>query len=255
MHSIHAAAQETYEESLRDPSSSRIRIIRHSDYEAMPEIEILRVLRDRHILVTEIPHQHRAFNQATLRLLGSLETPVILHGKHRHWRGKELLKLGSDLSVPRDADQPDARHRRGTPYDILKSTGNAVPKSLNGLDFPLIVDPFLPQKFSSDLVAWAESVHRGYSKRSEQYPITSVRWGLAATAGCYHPCHVDCDGFGTFIEPETGVKLWFLASPRGAEGFDGFGSIDLFTGGYDPEGVNADRFRWELAVLKPGMRL
>ena len=69
-----------------------------------------------------------------------------------------------------------------------------------------------------------------------------------------HHWHIDLDGFGTFVEPLTGGKLWFVARPL--ENPDAFSETKAFSvENYDMEGTNEDIFAVEAIHLLPGTRL
>lgn len=92
--------------------------------------------------------------------------------------------------------------------------------------------------------------------------MTSICWGLCATAGAYHRSHIDCDGFGTFIVPQSGIKIWLIAVPKNESGaslnqqlFEDFAAMNLFVEGYDLDEANAHLWNWAVVVLKPGMTL
>ncbi|KAJ3499602.1 hypothetical protein NLJ89_g10083 [Agrocybe chaxingu] len=83
-----------------------------------------------------------------------------------------------------------------------------------------------------------------------------MQWGLVATDGAFHPWHIDSDGFGTFVEIQTGRKWWVLARPRGNDpDFSDFARIDTFLGGIDTTAPNLDRWELEAVLLEPGTRL
>lgn len=139
---------------------------------------------------------------------------------------------------------------------MLRSSRTSNGKALNALDFPM---PFsnLPtdMPFSSELTAWRETLGRSFCRAADAFPFTTMRWGLCATSGAYHKLHCDCDGLGTFIKPQVGTKLWFLAVPKLNSGLDAFASIHLFLNDYDLDDTNTLHWDWEVVVLQPGMTL
>ncbi|KIL56676.1 hypothetical protein M378DRAFT_181892, partial [Amanita muscaria Koide BX008] len=62
-----------------------------------------------------------------------------------------------------------------------------------------------------------------------------------------------CDGFGTYVSPQSGVKLWMVAVPKPETTFDRFASVDVFMDQYAIGKSNDDRWDWEAVLLKPGM--
>jgi hypothetical protein len=95
-------------------------------------------------------------------------------------------------------------------------------------------------------------------------PTADIRWGIAATTGAVHWWHIDSDGFGTYIDVQTGMKWWIVAKPKERISFQGsyqydfseFGSINLFTqSGYELEKPNTFMWDLEAVALTPGTRL
>ena len=161
-----------------------------------------------------------------------------------------------------DNDSPNRRHVAGTLTDFLKAAADENGKALNGLDFPLPFEYEQHIPFASDKVAWHQAHGKIFCK--DDCPMSSVRWALCATCGAYHKSHCDCHGHGTYICPDSGVKIWFFAVPKNKPSpnqpldyqlFDDFGNIDLFTQSYSLDETNTDLWNWECVVLKPGMKL
>lgn len=76
--------------------------------------------------------------------------------------------------------------------------------------------------------------------------------------------HIDCNGFGTFITVDSGLKLWFVAVPKKEQGqesianrylFDDFAKISLYTENFDLNTVDSHLWDWVPVVLRPGMKL
>ena len=160
----------------------------------------------------------------------------------------------ADLSVPVE-DSYSARHRTGTLLDLLRSSQSECGKSLNALSFPMIFAPVSPHPFSSEAIAWHYVQGHAWCKWKEAYPVSTLRFGLAATTGAYHKFHIDSDGTGTFVEAVAGKKIWVLAVPKDEKGLDGLADIDLFGEAYDVEGANLHLWDLEAVVLEPGVRL
>ncbi|KIL56682.1 hypothetical protein M378DRAFT_181893 [Amanita muscaria Koide BX008] len=74
------------------------------------------------------------------------------------------------------------------------------------------------------------------------------RWSLCATKGAYHHIHCDCDGFGTYVSPQSGVKLWMVAIPKPDTTFSWI-NMPLENPMMD------DLWDREAVLLKPGMAL
>lgn len=167
--------------------------------------------------------------------------------------------LSLDFSIPVDRDTSNSvRARVGTPWDLLRTLEARHPKALNGLDFPLSDDPFVPQKFSSDSVSWQYSMGFAFCKRDDHKPISDIRWGLAATSGAFHEFHVDTAGFGTFVAPDCGIKLWVALSPKdqaGGRPYDFLGKTDVFYENFNIRLPPPEDWVYEMVVLKSGMTL
>lgn len=161
-----------------------------------------------------------------------------------------------------EEDTPDRRHVAGTLNDFLTAAGNKNGKALNGLDFPISFEYEQDLPFASDKIAWHHAHGKPFCK--DDCPTSSIRWALCATSGAYHRSHCDCHGHGTYISPQSGVKIWFVAVPKRKPSsdqlldsrlFDDFGNVDLFTQNYSLDDPNTDLWDWEVVVLKPGMTL
>lgn len=199
-----------------------------------------------------------AFDEKGLRSIGPLKKSATIHGKY-------FLILPicspdpsspylSDLSVPVENDY-GVRHRTGTLTDLLRCSQSDRGKSLNALSFPRIFASTTPHPFSSEAIAWHYVQGRAWCKWGEGYPVSTLRFGLAATAGAYHKFHIDSDGTGTFVEAVAGRKIWVLAVPKEADGLDGLADIDLFGEAYDMEDPNLDLWDLEAVILQPGVQL
>ena len=143
----------------------------------------------------------------------------------------------------------------GSLADLLQTSRMANGKALNALSFPMIFAPVAPHPFSSEAIAWEYVQGRPWCKWKESYPASTLRFGLAATAGAYHKFHIDSDGTGTFVEAVVGRKIWVLAVPKGEQGLDSLADINLYGESYDFEGENAHLWDLEAVVLEPGVRL
>jgi hypothetical protein len=126
---------------------------------------------------------------------------------------------------------------------------------LNALNFPLSASDTTPDGITSDLMAWTATENTPWcNDYCSQFPTRDFRWGLAANTGAAHLWHIDSDGFGTFISPLTGGKLWMVARPVGSDP-DAFSRTDVFSGHYAIEGTNEHIFVTEAMLLIPGIRL
>jgi hypothetical protein len=238
------------------PGVSWVKVMGAHEFKTSDDGRIQHILRDFHILVCGEDVPSYSFDRTGLETLGCLEAPITIHGITFSNHVNLFSDLGlPDLSIPFDPDHPDTRHSMGTLEDFLKSAQSNTGKSLNGLDFPKSFETPERKPFASDIVAWKLTKRLAFAKSSDEYPISAVRWGLCATSGAYHKCHIDCNGFGTFISPATGVKIWFLAAPKDPNSFEAFADMDLYLEDYDLDGTNETLWDWEPVVLKPGMTL
>lgn len=132
------------------------------------------------------------------------------------------------------------------------------PKGLNGLDFPLSDDAFGAEKFSSDTASWQWSMGFAHCRKDEHKPISDIRWGLAATSGAFHEFHVDTAGFGSFVAPDCGIKLWVALTPKDetqGRPFDFLGKTKVFYENFNISLPPPEDYVYDLVVLKSGMKL
>lgn len=170
----------------------------------------------------------------------------------RVFRPYKLSTFLSDLSIPVENDY-NVRHTTGTLMDMYMSAQSPTGKTLNSLDFPMQCAEHPPQSFATDVKAWIRTLKN--SNRSEQYPTASTRWGIVAVEGAYHKWHIDTDGLGTYIDPRTGLKVWFVASPKAYGEFREFAARDLFQGDYEMESPNLQLWNVEAVLLGSTARL
>jgi hypothetical protein len=146
----------------------------------------------------------------------------------------------------------ESRHQKGTLQNLLKCHGDGS-KILNALDFPMPAAPHPPTAFASDIAAFNTTIDLPMCGRNVLFPAMSTRWGLAATSGAYHLWHIDCNGFSTYIDTQTGKKWWIVARPK--KGSAHFSDTELFMKGFDIDGANLNKWDIEAVLLLPGSRL
>jgi hypothetical protein len=80
---------------------------------------------------------------------------------------------------------------------------------------------------------------------------------LAATSGALHWIHIDSDGFATYIDVQTGGKLWIIARPKlsSGKGYNDFSQLNLFLDGFDISDPCDDKWDLEAVFLRKGTRL
>jgi hypothetical protein len=110
--------------------------------------------------------------------------------------------------------------------------------------------------FSTDSAAWNGTKGAADCERDKAPPLASIRWGIAATTGALHWWHVDCDGFGTYVDTKAGLKWWIVARRKGAgHGFESFGELGTFLDGFSHDTPHEDRWDVEAVILHPGTQL
>jgi hypothetical protein len=130
-------------------------------------------------------------------------------------------------------------------------------KALNVLDIPMPEGTHSAEDFSSDNAAWWEMLQSPWNVDSTaERPTADMRWGLCATTGAGHTFHMDSDGFGTYIEVITGVKVWLVVRPKDCEtgDYSEFRRIDKFMG-EDFDLLDVGECSVEAVILTPGTRL
>ena len=157
-----------------------------------------------------------------------------------------------DYSISNSFEAESSRHLKGTLKDMLKCHEDGS-KILNALDFPMLSAPHPPTSFASDLAAFSATVDLPMCNRTVSFPMASTRWGLAATSGAHHLWHIDCNGFCTYIDTQTGSKWWIVAKPK--PGSLHFSEATLFTEEFDINKANLEKWDLEAVLLLPGSRL
>jgi hypothetical protein len=144
---------------------------------------------------------------------------------------------------------------------MLANSRLANGRILNALTFPMPWVGISFEQFSSECRAWYATEGLPFCKSTEAFPISDMRWGLAGTTGAKHWWHIDSDGFGTFIDVQTGSKWWIIARPKvSTEGikqddFSAFADINLFLGDFELEKPLSEHWDLEAIYLEPGTRL
>lgn len=137
---------------------------------------------------------------------------------------------------------------------IFRASTHPDAKALNALDFPRSKPAEIDLRFSTDSVAWDQV--QGEEWCTDSYPTTAVRWGICATAGAYQGPHFDCDGFGTFVYPESGVNIWMVGVPKEGKTFDDLADLDtLLSEESSPGCANSYIIDWVPLTLIPGTAL
>ncbi|KIJ92390.1 hypothetical protein K443DRAFT_135302 [Laccaria amethystina LaAM-08-1] len=227
---------------LANPEKSMFWIETHTDFIRMDDKEKQELMcKKKLIVVTELPLPGLIFNERGLCQLAGLDVSVDVQ----------------DQSISPSDGNFGTRMRIGTLRQLLESSRHPEGEGhiLNALNFPLSAADTSRDGISSDLTAWVAMENTAWCNSScSPFPTRDVRWGLAGNTGAMHHWHIDSDGFGTFVEPLTGGKLWFAARPLKNQ--DAFSETEVFSvENYDMEGPNEDIFAVEAIHLLPGTRL
>ena len=144
------------------------------------------------------------------------------------------------------------RLREGTLRQLLDSARQPNGKILNALSFPLLGAGYEANPFSTDQAAWMQTLSAPFSKDVVAVPIGDFRWGITATAGAFHPYHIDTYGQGTIVSTFDGRKLWISAKdPNNI-----FHSIGLFFHDeFDLDKSASGLWGIEAILLEPGTSL
>ncbi|KAG6905652.1 hypothetical protein DXG01_001440 [Tephrocybe rancida] len=245
---------------IADPDSSCLKLYKFADYDKASPKTVMTSLHDKHLLLTGLPHLHREFDAKTLSLVGRLKREIIVHIiDHLELHlASGSTQLDTETHNTLGNDPPvDVSHRERLMQleQLLDVVSCLKPKAINALDNPQAVDTFSPQKFNSGELTWSQGVGQEYYRRNSNTPYMDLQWALASTGRTTHQYHMDANGFATFACMDTSAKLWILATlKKGAEA-EAFASIDLFTGHYSPDGLNAELWDFEVILLLPSMML
>lgn len=112
-----------------------------------------------------------------------------------------------------------------------------------------------PVTIATDRLAFRATFRDPKCLRSAPFPEPDMYWGLAATRNAFHQFHIDTDGFGTGITPQTGSKWWVVAREKqGAPGALSRTGLYL-EGNYEIDSINSDLWDVEAVLLTPGVCL
>ncbi|KAF8878615.1 hypothetical protein BD779DRAFT_1474695 [Infundibulicybe gibba] len=239
---------------ISQPKSSIFAIRSNEEFNQLPGKAVLETLREKNIVVTD-------FDLDSLRELRLLSRVGTIQGKYTlRSSGGHGVNTGTDQSIdPGKGGNYNCRNVEGTLFQVHESVSKLgeEAKILNVLDCPM-GDSVTPRRnsFTSDL--WARWATRELHDCGSHLPLPAddIRWGLAATSGATHWFHIDSDGFGTFIDVQTGGKLWIVARPKPGESNADFARIDLLhSSGFDISKPNAYQWDLEAVFLQRGTRL
>ncbi|KAH6918234.1 hypothetical protein BKA70DRAFT_1036121, partial [Coprinopsis sp. MPI-PUGE-AT-0042] len=128
-------------------------------------------------------------------------------------------------------------------------------KNINALNLPMPsgLRPMRRFPFASDYTAWLRTQHNDMCFAF--YPVEAMHWGLFAYNGALHFLHIDADGFGTWVEVKSGLKLWVVAHPKKSSDVSLVGTIDAFSKRFAGGKYPNSQWIYEAVVLGPNTRL
>ncbi|KAF8881089.1 hypothetical protein BD779DRAFT_1675586 [Infundibulicybe gibba] len=232
---------------ISQPESSIFAIHSSKEFNQLPDKVVLETLREKNIVVTDMQYPPANFDLKSLRAIFD----SVVH---------TALMLALDQSIdPGTRGNYNLRNVEGTLLQVFESVSKLGDKGkiLNVLDCPMGLGANLQcNSFTSDLWArWATTKLHDCGARLP-LPADDIRWGLAATSGATHWFHIDSDGFGTFIDVQTGGKLWIVARPKPNKSNADFARIDLLnSSNFDISKPNRDQWDLEAVFLQRGTRL
>ncbi|KAG6912632.1 hypothetical protein DXG01_013217, partial [Tephrocybe rancida] len=212
---LHAACRETQADIAAE---SHVERIPYDRYRNMSGREVGDIFRHKSILVTNVDDaQDQGFEDA-LRSLGSLRNEIIITDQSvplledddgKNTKFPERTSTEGEYEGKRFC-QSTTRHHRGTLRQILDSLEAENPKSLNCLDIPATSDDIRFHHLFSDKIAWDHTER----KAGDNYPLCDMRWSLASSGWTQHRWHQDCNGFATVITVLSGMKWWYVGTPK-----------------------------------------
>ena len=142
--------------------------------------------------------------------------------------------------------------KQGTLKDVLHHANLPDGRILNGLGFPTPNGCEEPDEcLSSDTVASIQTMHLPLCRKYGEIPRKDIRSGLAATKGAITNWHIDNNGFGTYVQVQTGKKWWVVAKEKEENPFSGKRIYSEF----DPQVANSHLWEVHAIMLAPGDRL
>jgi hypothetical protein len=200
-----------YPPHFADPSSSCIKIIDFAEFDKLKPEEMQCIFKKQHIVVTNYPTSPRKLDKKAMAYLANSSRPITIHGELSVYLLYMHILTKSDMSVLPKAHDADGRHVIGVTGDLIKSHRSPNGKILHVLDFPMPTrGRCAPETIATDILAFNKTLDDPQCKMKIPFPV-SVYWALAGTEGSIHYFHIDLDGFGTYIDPQTGAKYWLFA--------------------------------------------
>ncbi|KAG6906050.1 hypothetical protein DXG01_016125 [Tephrocybe rancida] len=240
---------------------SRLRTIPYPEYEMMTAKEIGDIFRRQSIVVTGVDNKETTFEKAIYSLKSIDEALVLLDQsialppsesepeplEKKKAKKKSVIVAKKKPEVKKFA-RSTPRHCLGTLRQVMDSVHCEHPKSINVLDIAAKADRIPENALFSDKVAWDHTP----AKAGENYPTSDMRWALASSGWTQQRWHQDCNGLATVVTIQSGMKWWYIGSPREDSSISQeAGGISRFIGGFDLDESNSSRLDVEVAVLTP----
>ena len=170
-----------------------------------------------------------------------------------------MLSIIIDQSICRDqksGEYPDDRLRQGTVQSLLASL-KGDGKILNTLNVPMPELGLCFWKFSTHSAAWIATKEVTDCPKRDTPPLSSIRWGLAATTGTLSWLHLDSSSFCTYVDTKAGFRWWIILRRKGeVHCFESISKVEAFFDGlYEVDCPNNDKWDVEAVLLPPGTRL
>lgn len=258
-HKIIAGVQKSYYKGLplhiAKPQESIIRIIDFATFKKLSPEETQMIFKTQHIVVTDYPYTPATFDESAMAFMVNPSKPITIHGMTQVFiphSKTAYFHFGLDLSVEPRSGDGNERHVIGVTADLLESHRSKNGKILNALDFPMPMRGLRPpESIATDRVAFMDTFDDPQCARRDPFPEPDMYWGLAATRHAFHMFHIDTDGFGTTLQPQTGEKYWVLARAKANE-IGTFSRTNLYVGSsFEIDEANLNLWDLEAVLLTP----
>jgi hypothetical protein len=167
-----------------------------------------------------------------------------------------VINSTADFFIEKDDKEPNCHQTIGTAQDLIYSAqASDSIEGLNGLNFSITYDNLALLSYSTDEHAWDITSGQQFCSKLDGYLFATMKFGLASTEGTFCHLHMNSNGHGTYINIDTGVKIWHTITPKPGKSFaEAFGCIDPFKD-YDVKQLNSQDWDIETIILQDGMRL
>jgi hypothetical protein len=181
------------------------------EFNALKDEDIQAIHARQHILVTGLPKATYGFDEKGLSTLAPPSRIITVQGlsKYINYISSHTGSL-LDWSIYSSHNE-NARLTNRTTRDLLQSANSPNGRIFNALDFPLPLSGHPPMSISSDLAAWKGTA--ALEGCEGEFPLSGIRWGLAACEGAFSGYHVDTGGLATYIDCKNigGSKFWIVS--------------------------------------------